>query len=126
MAYLMLPPSASKNLFYGHMGFQDRGLVGEGIPGYTRKPAYEGFDTPEPIGARYFPPEGKWDEETDVQLPIAAGYVSNGGRPAYRQRVFNAAKKDPKAIGMKMKDVDDILGPDAYGPDFSSKVAHKP
>ncbi len=94
-----------------------------GVPGYMSKRGYQGFDIPTPIGARYFPPDPKFDEETDKALPIALGYKSNGGRPAYRQRVYNAAKKGgiraSKAMGFSRQDLED-LGQSAYdGPGWT-------
>ena len=118
---IFLVPRDQQKLIGGHAGFQDRGLQGSGVPGYTRMRGYSGFDIPTPIGARYFPPEPAYSEETDQAIPIAAGYKANGGRPAYRQRVYNAAKKDRKSLGFSRKDVDDILGPDGYLPDWEAK-----
>lgn len=121
MGIYLVPPS-QRGLIAGHAGFQDRGLRGMGIPGYTDMRGYAGFDFPMPIGARYFPPEPDYDNDTDNPLPIAAGYQMNGGREAYRQRVYNAAKADYKTMGFKKSEVDKELGPDAYGPDWTSKV----
>lgn len=119
MAYFLVPPEMQKNIG-GHAGFQDRGLKGQGVPGYTSMRGYSGFDVPTPIGARYFPPQPDFDEETDQAVPIAAGYKANGGRPAYRQRVYNAAKKDRRKWGLSKKQLDE-LGPEGYGPDWTAR-----
>lgn len=123
MTFFLVPREMQKNIG-GHAGFQDRGLAGQGVPGYTRMPGYMGEAVPTAIGARWFPPQPDYDDDTDAPIPIAAGYKQNGGRPAYRQRVYNAAKKDRKKWGLSRKDLDD-LGPDGYGPDWSAprKVA---
>ncbi len=117
MAFFIVPENMRKNIG-GHVGFQDKGLVGQGVPGYMSMRGYQGFAEPTAIGARYFAPESKFDEETDQPLPIAVGYKSNGGRPAYRNRVYNAAKKNRKSLGFTKKDVSDLK---KYGPDWTMK-----
>jgi len=118
MGFFLVPPNMRSNIG-GHAGFQDRGQVGTGVPGYMGMRGYQGFEQPTAIGARYFAPEPDYDETSDQPTPIAAGYVSNGGRPAYRQRVYNAAKKDQKALGFSKKDVTD-LSKEGYGPDWTA------
>ncbi len=118
MGFYLVPPEMQANIG-GHAGFQDRSLAGQGIPGYTSMRGYSGFAEPTAIGARYFPPEPDYDDGTDKPKPIAVGYVSNGGREAYRERVWKAARKNRQALGFSKKDIDDILGPAGYGPDWS-------
>lgn len=119
MAMYLVPQAMQKNI-NGHAGFQDRTRSLQGVPGYSHRRGYGAFDVPTPIGARYFPPEKDWDEETDQPTPLAVGYKANGGRPAYRQRVFNAAKKNRKKYGFSRDDIDQ-LGPEGYGPDWSAR-----
>ncbi len=116
-AFFIVPENMRKNIG-GHVGFQDRGLKGQGVPGYMSMRGYQGFAEPTAIGARYFPPEPTFDEETDQPIPIAAGYKSNGGRPAYRQRVYKAAKKKRKALGFSEDDIADLK---KYGPDWTMR-----
>lgn len=117
MAFFLVPIEMRKNIG-GHAGFQDRNLAGMGVPGYMSMRGYQGFEEPTAIGARYYPPQPDFDEETDNAIPIAVGYKANGGREAYRQRVWNAAKKDPKKYGFSKKDLE-LLGPEGYGPDWT-------
>ena len=123
MGIMLVPREFQKNL-NGHAGFQDRGLAGMGVPGYTKRGrnySMLGTTVPTPMGARYFPPEPEYDEATDNPLPIAAGYKWNGGRPAYRERVFNAAKGHAKDLGWKNeKEVEKLLGPSAYMPGWEA------
>jgi len=119
MGFFLVPPNMRKNIG-GHAGFQDRGQVGTGVPGYMSMRGYQGFEQPTAIGARYFPPEPDYDETSDQPTPIAAGYVSNGGRPAYRNRVYNAAKKKRKTFGFSREDMDD-LSKKGYDEDWQAK-----
>ncbi len=118
MGFFLVPPNMRSNIG-GHAGFQDRGQVGTGVPGYMSMRGYQGFEEPTAIGARYFPPEPDFDEESDQPTPIAAGYVSNGGRPAYRQRVYNAAKKRKKALGFDTESLEG-LSKEGYAPDWQA------
>ncbi len=123
MGIMLVPREFQKNL-NGHAGFQDRGLDGMGVPGYTKRGrnySMLGTTIPTPMGARYFPPEPDFDEATDNPIPIAAGYKWNGGRPAYRQRVFKAAMNNPKGLGFKNRNqVEKQLGEEAYLPGWNT------
>ncbi len=123
MGIMLVPQRFQANL-NGHAGFQSKDLSGMGIPGYTRRGTnYRmlGFTVPTPMGARYFPPEPDFDPDTDKPLPIAAGYKWNGGRPAYRERVYKAARKNARGLGWKSRDeVVKQLGPKAYLPGWEA------
>ena len=123
MGIMLVPQRFQKNL-NGHAGFQSKDLSGMGIPGYTRRGrnySMLGFTVPTPMGARYFPPEPDYDPDSDNPLPIAAGYKWNGGRPAYRERVYKAAVANPKGLGWKNeKQVEKELGPAAYMPGWET------
>ncbi len=110
MAIFMLPPDVAKRDFGGHPGFQTRGsMSGSGIARWSSARGYQGgYDTPTKVGARYFSPEGKFDETTDQQIPMAMGNKWDGGGPAYRERVYAAAKKDRKKLGFSNADIADL------------------
>lgn len=104
----MLPPDVAKRDFGGHPGFQDLdAMSGSGIARYSQARGYQGgYDTPTKVGARYFAPEPKFDERTDQPMPIAMGNKWDGGTPAYRERVYAAAKKDRKKLGFSNEDIE--------------------
>ncbi len=110
MAIFMLPPDVAKSKFGGHPGFQSRTAAsGTGIARYSQARGFQGgYDTPTKVGARYFSPEGKFDETTDQQLPMATGNKWDGGGEAYRVKVYNAAKKDRKELGFSRSDIEDL------------------
>lgn len=96
------------SLVVGDRLFTDRGILGVGIPNYTRAQGYTPFEIPTAVGARMFnsPDFSDFDDETDQPIPIAKGNKWDGGRPAYQQRVYNAKKKLGKQGGYKQSDLD--------------------
>lgn len=88
--------------------FVDRGgpLFGAGMPRYARAQGYTPYSEPTKVGARYFILGGEYDEETDQPIPDATGNKWDGGKPAYQQRVYNAAKKVGKDRGLSTKQID--------------------
>ncbi|MEE9198068.1 MAG: hypothetical protein V3U45_07970 [bacterium] len=109
MAFYLLPPDIAKSRFKGHAGFQDSvpGVSGSGIPRFSGA-NYSGYDTPTKIGARYFFPEPDYNEVTDQPLPAAMGHKADGGAPAYRNRVYAAAKKVGKQQGLTEAMIDEL------------------
>ncbi len=95
-------------LVSGDRAFTDRGLIGVGIPKYTRAQGYVSSSVPTPVGARYFVAGGEYDPDTDVAMPDATGNKWDGGKPAYQQRVYNAAKKVGKNRGLTKKQIDEL------------------
>lgn len=95
-------------IVFGDQAFRDRGIFGAGVPGYAGARGYTPFDTPTAVGARYFFPEPKYDEETDQAIPAAKGNKWDGGRPVYQERVYAAAKKIGKEQGLKSKQIDEL------------------
>ena len=55
-----------------------------------------------------FFPEPDYDDRTDQPLPVAQGNKWDGGRPAYRTRVWEAAKKVGKDQGFSTKEIDSL------------------
>ncbi len=110
MAIFMLPPDVAKRDFGGHPGFQSRtSQSGTGIARYSQARGFQGgYDTPTKVGARYFPPQPEFNDVTDQPLPIATGNKWDGGGEAYRERVYNAAKKDRKKLGFTRSDISDL------------------
>lgn len=92
----------------GERAFTDRGILGAGVPGYARASGYTPYEVPTAVGARYFFPEPDYDDLTDAQIPAAMGNKWDGGREAYRERVYKAAKKVGKDQGLKPKDIEDL------------------
>ena len=92
----------------GDRAFTDRGAFGFGIPRYTRATGYTASDVPTKVGARYFIAGGDYDPDTDVPVPDAMGNKWDGGKPAYQQRVYNAAKKVGKARGLSTSQIDEL------------------
>ena len=97
-------------IVFGDTAFRDRGLYGMGIAGYTGAQGYTPYERPTAVGARYFVAEefSEYDKQTDKQIPIAQGNKWDGGRPAYRQRVYAAAKKGGKHLGFSKEDVEGL------------------
>lgn len=106
MAIYVVPPEMRKNIG-GHAGFTDSGRSGMGIPAYTRRPGYQGFSVPTPIGARWFPPEPDYDDD-DNAVPMATGNTMQGGRPVYQEKVYQQAKKVGRAHGLSRKQIDEL------------------
>lgn len=88
--------------------FSDRGILGAGVPGYSRAQGYQPSDVPTAVGARMFFPEPDYDESTDQAVPAAMGNKWDGGRPVYQERVYQAAKKIGKDQGLSKKDIDGL------------------
>ena len=102
------------NLTLRHAGetrvFVDRGAVGRGLAGYRRLAGYQPSLVPTKVGARHFFPESDYDAE-DVEVPVAVGNKWDGGKRAYQERVYEAAKKIGKAHGLKTKQIDNYEPP---------------
>ncbi len=109
MGLFILPPDVAKRDFGGHPGFQDLSpAAGSGIARYSQARGYQsGYDTPTKVGARYFAPSTKYDEN-DNEIPIATGNKWDGGGEAYRLRVYKAAKKDRRKLGFSRQDIEDL------------------
>ena len=95
-------------LAFADRAFTDRGFIGAGIPGYTRGTGYTPYEVPTAVGARMFFPEPDFDERTDQPLPAAMGNKWDGDRPAYQERVYEAAKKVGKEQGFDQKQIDSL------------------
>lgn len=90
----------------GDRAFTDRGIIGAGVPGYSRAQGYTPYEVPTQVGARYFFPDPEYDSITDQALPAAMGNKWDGGRSVYQDRVYAAAKKIGKEQGLKGKQID--------------------
>lgn len=88
--------------------FTDRGLLGAGVPSYSRAVGYTPSEVPTAVGARMFFPEPEYSTQMDQPLPAAMGNKWDGGRPVYQQRVYNAAKKVGKDQGLSNTDIQDL------------------
>lgn len=100
-------PNVDPKLWQGrrNLVFQGTGL-GRGVPRYARAPGFPtGSEKPIAVGARMYLPDPDYDEE-DVRVPDAVGSKYEGGKPAYQQEVYNAAKKVGKERGMKTSEID--------------------
>lgn len=97
-----MPTIRSGSRLFGDRG----GLLGSGIPGYARHQGYTASRIPTAVGARYF--AGLYDSTGDHEVPIAKGNKWDGGKLAYQQKVYNAAKRDHKELGFSSKDMTDL------------------
>ena len=88
--------------------FTDRGLLGAGVPSYSRAVGYTPSEVPTAVGARMFFPEPEYDTNLDQPIPAAMGNKWDGGRPVYQQRVYNAAKKEGKEQGLNETQIDGL------------------
>ncbi len=79
-------------------------MSGAGIPRYSNA-KFTGYDLPTKVGARYFPPEPDYDPNTDQPVPMAMGNRYDGGQAAYQERVYDAAEKDGKKLGLSRSDI---------------------
>lgn len=92
-------------LAFGGRAYQGS-LFGSGIPGYARSSGYTPSDIPTAVGARMFFPDPEYDG--DDAIPAAMGNKWDGGRPAYQERVYAAAKKIGKDQGLKPAQIDEL------------------
>ena len=88
------------------IAFRESGPGSAGIPRWSQYRAYGMPTKPMATGARYFPPEPDYDAVTDVAIPLAKGDIYSGGRKAYQEAVYKAAKSRWHHLGMKKEDVD--------------------
>ncbi len=72
---------------------------------YERLPGYHPSEVPTKVGARHFFPEPDYDAQ-DQQVPAATGNKWDGGKAAYQERVYAAAKKIGKNQGLKEKQIE--------------------
>ncbi len=109
------------------LAFDDGGSHGSGVPRYySGRGAFAGFASgtePKPVGARYFPPEP--ERIDDKPVPFVYGSIWEGGREAYQQKVYNAAKTGRQKFGFSKKDIL-ALKPGADPPTAPSKVVGPP
>ncbi len=85
---------------------------GRGMATYERLPGYSPSAVPTKAGARWFPPEPDHHPVTDQEVPLAMGNKWDGGKLAYQERLYAAAKKLSKTgrgqVGLTKKDVDEL------------------
>ncbi len=79
---------------------------GRGMARYERSSGYTPSSIPTAVGARMFFPDPEYDG--DDAILAAMGNKWDGGRPAYQERVYAAAKKFGKEQGLKSKDIDEL------------------
>ncbi len=92
--------------FSGQQRAYQGALFGAGVPGYARHSGYTPSSIPTAVGARMFFPDPEYDG--DDAVPAAMGNKWDGGRPAYRERVYAAAKKFGKDQGLSNKDIGEL------------------
>lgn len=95
----------------GPVALDDGRAHGSGVPRWMnarRYPAYRQPVKPTAVGARYFPPEPDHDPLTDQPMPIAIGSKYDGGRVAYREAVYKAAKAGGEKLGFTKKAIEGL------------------
>lgn len=90
--------------------FVGRGF-GRGMAAYERMAGYHPSSKPTKVGARYFiggdGPNAEYDDDDNLVID-AMGNKWDGGKAAYQQRVYNAAKKVGKERGLKTRQIDEL------------------
>ncbi len=88
-----------QRVFSGH-------AFGRGMASYERAAGYFPSEVPVKVGARHFFPDPEYDETTDQAKPAAMGNKWDGGKAAYQQRVYNAAKRAGRKQGLSHDEID--------------------